>query len=313
MKLFYHSGYKNFGDVMNPWFWDHFFPNLGSIGGDDLIFSGIGSVLNDRLPVGRQNIVFGSGAGYGDAPSDRNWKFYAVRGPETAKVFGLTDIALGDPAMLLPHIFPVSVDQASEVVFVPHRESASLGGWEGPCKTLGIGYIDPRSNLQDVIRRIASARLVISESLHGCIVADAYRVPWIPVTMFHSHPFKWRDWLGALDLEYTPTLIDQQTVQKFDSPGLKRLWRLQAKLERKGLRKDVIGRLCEVGNALALAAMRSTCLERKQTFDGRVQDLDRVMKEVSPKLSSDEALSRRQRLLLDQVDRFRSEWGIAST
>lgn len=44
--------------------------------------------------------------------------------------------------------------------------------------------------------------------MHGAIVADALRVPWIPVAFGDTVlPFKWRDWLSTLDLPYEPALI----------------------------------------------------------------------------------------------------------
>jgi succinoglycan biosynthesis protein ExoV len=52
-----------------------------------------------------------------------------------------------------------------------------------------------------VIRRIAAAPLVIAESMHAAIIADAFRVPWIPVRFSpHFHAEKWLDWAASLDM-----------------------------------------------------------------------------------------------------------------
>lgn len=42
---------------------------------------------------------------------------------------------------------------------------------------------------------------IICEAMHDAIVADAYRIPWIPVSSFQSfNDFKWKDWAGTLSI-----------------------------------------------------------------------------------------------------------------
>jgi succinoglycan biosynthesis protein ExoV len=44
--------------------------------------------------------------------------------------------------------------------------------------------------------------------MHGAIVADAVRVPWVPVRLYEQVlDFKWRDWCQAVALDYAPTII----------------------------------------------------------------------------------------------------------
>lgn len=308
MRLFYYAGYKNFGDAMNPWFWEHFLPNLKSTGDDSIIFSGIGSVLNDRLPIGSQNIVFGSGAGYGDAPSPRNWKFYAVRGPRTAGAFGLTDIAFGDPAILLPRMLPVEKDSNPATIFVPHRESGALGGWKAPCAAAGIKYVDPQTDFVEVVRSIGRAKLVITESLHGAIVADAYRVPWIPVVVFHSHPFKWHDWTESLLTTYTPTFIDQETVKAFRSPALRVAWRAHWILAGRAARGGKGSGAARHATKAVATALGAGYLDRRPVFDRRVRDLEKVMASGVPNLSPEGRLGVLQEGLLRQIEVFKREW-----
>jgi succinoglycan biosynthesis protein ExoV len=59
-----------------------------------------------------------------------------------------------------------------------------------------------------VLRVLSEARLVVTEAMHGAIVADTLRIPWIPVVCSPEiATFKWRDWTASLDLPYRPIKI----------------------------------------------------------------------------------------------------------
>ncbi|MCK7493605.1 MAG: polysaccharide pyruvyl transferase family protein [Comamonadaceae bacterium] len=52
-----------------------------------------------------------------------------------------------------------------------------------------------------MIEAIRSCDLLLTETMHGAIVADLYRVPWVAVTCTDIvHSLKWRDWLSSLRL-----------------------------------------------------------------------------------------------------------------
>ncbi len=59
-----------------------------------------------------------------------------------------------------------------------------------------------------MVRRIAAADKVIAESMHAAIIADAFRVPWIPVALSREvSPFKWVDWASSLNISYSPVCL----------------------------------------------------------------------------------------------------------
>jgi len=226
MKLFYcHIPDGNFGDELNTYLWPRLLPD--AFGGtvqfrpkstpyvelDDpaeTLFVGIGTLIGDFVPATAVKHVFGSGYGYGKAPTmDGNWNIHCVRGPLTADALGLApDKAIADPAILVRLLQSKPFAKVHSCSFIPHWEMALSGDWERVCGFLGINYIDPRWPPAKVIRHIAQTRTLITEALHGAIVADALRVPWIPVSSYHMIlPFKWQDWCRSVGLDYRPTSV----------------------------------------------------------------------------------------------------------
>jgi succinoglycan biosynthesis protein ExoV len=94
------------------------------------------------------------------------------------------------------------------------------------CALAGLEYLDPHDDVQHLLERIARSRLVLAEAMHAAIVADALRIPWIPIKVHdHIDAFKWRDWCASMELEYQPAEI---LPLLSGSPALHR--RLQSKL-----------------------------------------------------------------------------------
>ena len=59
-----------------------------------------------------------------------------------------------------------------------------------------------------MVRRIAAADKVIAESMHAAIIADAFRVPWVPVALSREvSPFKWVDWTSSVNVSYSPVCL----------------------------------------------------------------------------------------------------------
>lgn len=205
----------SFGAALNTWMWRELHPALFDSADDGIRFIGIGAMLDQRLPAGGTNVVLGSGLGHalrpdmGSAPA--NWRIYGVRGPLTARWLNLpVATVLTDPAILLAgHArWQQPAPARRRVVFVPQSRSVPFGQWQAACALAGIEFVDPRTDPLAVIEQIAGASLVISESMHAAVVADALRVPWIPVVLSREvAPFHWADWAATLGVEYRPLLL----------------------------------------------------------------------------------------------------------
>jgi succinoglycan biosynthesis protein ExoV len=205
MKMYYYRDkVPNFGDELNTWLLPKVLPNFFDED-ENTLFLGIGSILFNTFPRKSRKIVFGSGyGGYTDKPElDDMWKIYCVRGPRTAAAFNLPkEKVAGDSAILIARHFKRSSAKRSGFAFMPHYKSLERGNWALACEMAGIRFIDPRKPVEQVLAEIDRSEAVITEAMHGAIVSDAIRVPWIPVYPFDRvHHMKWLDWADALDLK----------------------------------------------------------------------------------------------------------------
>ncbi len=240
MELVYHKDpHGNFGDDLNELLWPEILsPKV--LEADDLILVGIGSVLNEKrlkpfYGCGKRVVILGAGAGYCAVPRkiDRLY-IKAVRGPLTAAAIGLPETAITDGAALLavaPELRPER-QELDEILFIPHHASLRPGRWDLASKAAGMQFGDPRSPVPKILNQIARAKLVVTEAMHGAILADTLRVPWIPViTSPIINAFKWRDWTMSLGLDYRPILLGASTrSERF------RYERIARELKADGLR-----------------------------------------------------------------------------
>ncbi len=314
MRLYYwESPTGNFGDDLNPWLWEQLIPELSELGDDTVVFSGVGSSLHELLPKGSVNVLLGPGAGYDSIPK-RNYQIYALRGKLTARAMKApAEIPLGDPAVLISRLYQpkIAASDRLPVVFVPHWTTMELGGWEEPCRRSGCVLVDPRSEYFSVFDQIASARLVIAESMHAAIIADSFRIPWIPVVCTHRMDFKWRDWLSPFHLEYVPHMLDAPGLQRlaFTSHDQSREVGGELLLKRPGFIESLRRRVRWQFSSLMLQRFR--CF-RERVLDARTLSLNSLVRTHTGVLSDLVLLNQCQDLLLAACDRLRADWSRSS-
>jgi succinoglycan biosynthesis protein ExoV len=226
----------NFGDDLNDLVMRHVFgegvtrPFFQSDVPDDLsaettLVLCIGTILNRRVPLAPHKVVIGAGAGYGPLPDvDGRWTFQFVRGPLTAAALRLPEYkSISDPALILDEVLPLPRAPVHRFGYMPHHGTANPL-WHRLIDDLGILYIDPRRPIAEVVGALGAVEILITEAMHGAIVAEVMRVPWIPVSSARKiNSFKWTDWCASLALTYEPSRL-------FGLWGGGRGWRTHAKM-----------------------------------------------------------------------------------
>lgn len=222
MKLTYFQGNPpNFGDELNAWMWNALLPPGFLDQDDSVLFLGIGSIIQDIYPKAALKIVVGSGfaGAYSRLPdmADGTWDLRFVRGPETCRLLGLDPaLAITDAAVLLRAVDLPPPASGIGTAFMPHYESVERGDWARVCDMAGVHFIDPTRPSREVLAEVRGAEMIITEAMHGAIVADAMRTPWIGVqTMRYVHRGKWFDWAASLEIDYRAAHLRPSNGREF--------------------------------------------------------------------------------------------------
>jgi succinoglycan biosynthesis protein ExoV len=156
------------------------------------------------------------------------------------------------------HFVPAThVGRRFSFSFMPHYRNASET-WRRACERIGFGYIDPRSPLQDVLNAVQATEVLLAEAMHGAIIADTLRVPWIPIRSRDKIlRLKWEDWCASMELGYEP----KRTVELREGTALTDRMRTAAK--------------SVVATAQLLACARRTpCLSKDEVFTRKRSQYD---------------------------------------
>lgn len=212
----YRASAGNVGDDFSEWLFARCLGAGLQPEGTDLLY-GVGSILDTRFDKAfagettRTRRVFGSDARSAQSLPDMTagaWKIYCVRGPLTAAALDLSpDRGVADPAILAPRLLPAQVDPAGPIGVVPYF-TASEAVWAQVVTRLGWQMISPRQPVETFIAALTRCSRVFCESMHGAIFADAYRIPWRPLSGTGAqaegatHAFKWTDWTASMGIGF---------------------------------------------------------------------------------------------------------------
>lgn len=168
------------------------------------------------------SIIWGSGVVYPDdkIPA-KPIKVLAVRGPLTRQYLLDNGVECpeiyGDPALLLPRIYkPHTIEKKYKFGIIPHfrdkkNELISHLTQEDLSKELLVIDVQNVKDWRFFIDQILKCEYIISSSLHGIIVADAYKVPniWAEFKNGERKRFAFEDYLLSVSRNNSsPVVID---------------------------------------------------------------------------------------------------------
>lgn len=180
----------NFGDILTPLMLGLYHVNYGWSELHEAQAICIGSIVRFARPG---MLVLGSGAMWRKDMIEPRADYRWVRGPLTGEMVrragGTCPDFYGDPAMLLPRLFPRDVEPVHELGVFPHYVDLEQ------CRYPVV--INPLEAPAVVLRKLWSCKRIVSSSLHGIIAAHAYGIPvaWAKFsnkldgddTKFHDH------------------------------------------------------------------------------------------------------------------------------
>lgn len=212
-RIDWYSNTQNFGDILNPTL-------ITALTGKTPIqvtsktykkthHFVIGSILSRAT---KHTTVWGTGFISATSKCQENpAKICAVRGPLTREILLQQNISCpevyGDPALLLPLLFSPEIKKKYKLGIIPHyvdknHQVLSKIRTNPDIKVLDIQ--DP--NPYNFICHLLSCEKIISSSLHGIIVADAYGIPslWTEFSdKVTGEGFKFFDYFASVGREDT--------------------------------------------------------------------------------------------------------------
>lgn len=217
MGLYWIRSY-NFGDILNPVLYR-------CITGREPVFSdtspktlAIGSVLNCLGPGDK---IWGTGgiSTGSKVPYYPNTEILAVRGPLTEYLIeqaGYTPSGIyGDPSLLLPRFIKPSQSRTGLVAFLPHYIDSD-GPFDLPGGVMLLSVATPPLEL---IEQITSCEAMITSSLHGLCVAEAYGIPAVWVELSNNvagSGFKFHDYYAGTGRVGTLEPLDWRETRLWD-------------------------------------------------------------------------------------------------
>ena len=169
--------FRNVGDIAPPYILKHLFgKDFQSCDKDDKSkLLSVGSVIEFLQD---NDIVWGAGLIQPMAIEKRdNVTFISVRGTITRAA--LQDVGYnvpecyGDPCFMLPDIYFPDVEKQYDIGIVPHYVDEDMIREQNPDAFI----ISPMNTVEGFIDNILKCRAIISSSLHGIVISEAYGIP----------------------------------------------------------------------------------------------------------------------------------------
>lgn len=226
-KAYYFQSVANFGDAMNK-------ELISFLTNDKVKFISSTEFFNIKniLVIGsviqisnKNSIVWGSGLHFNSSKFFYHppKKVLAVRGPKTRQrliELGVTcPEVYGDPALLLPGVFNPKIKKEFLIGIIPHYLNQNDKSLHKYRYNKSIKIIDVKQEPLEVVKAILSCKVIVSSSLHGLIISDAYNIPNIwtefgsPIGKDH---FKFHDYFLSINRK----IVEPVNFQELDIDNL---------------------------------------------------------------------------------------------
>lgn len=220
--LYYSDFSKNWGDYINPFLVQKVtgkpvvsYKRIYNIKNRKKLF-GVGSILHH--PGLQDSIIWGSGFIYPPkkmhgVPSE----ILALRGKKSAEIFNSLGVShnnvFGDPALLFPKFYNPDQEVKYKIGIIPHY--SELADFENSAQLREIEDVQiispmvPNNEVYKIIKQIKECEIIISSSLHGLILADAYQKPSLRFNYSNKlvgGDFKFEDYYSGVGLNFHETI-----------------------------------------------------------------------------------------------------------
>jgi pyruvyltransferase len=216
------KGSRNVGDTLTPIIVEYFTGRKVELVDRDKEgkLLAIGSIMT---AMKKKDVIWGTGVMRGSDKFEqaKHCKFLAVRGKLSERALGLNCGVYGDPALLLPIIYNPEITKKYDIGYIPHyidHVEFFLQNTVGKNEL----FIDVEGDWKTVIEQIKSCRKVVSSSLHGIVIAEAYGIPAIWTEYSNKvigGGFKFQDYLTGTGREISrghgefPPIKDLKAIQ----------------------------------------------------------------------------------------------------
>ena len=204
----------NFGDALNPYFF--FKQNIPFTFAHHTVGSKV-CMIGSILSIGSRDktVIWGSGFMYRSENIKSGTILRAVRGPKSlSKIeqsgYDISNVAIGDPALLLPRLYNPTVEKKYKLGIIPHIMDYDLYKEyldNNPNKFSNTLLIDPNvmcRGVEGFVDKVLQCEKIVASCLHGLICADTYGIPSLwsrPSSRLVGDDVKFDDYYSSIGID----------------------------------------------------------------------------------------------------------------
>jgi pyruvyltransferase len=205
VPLYWWKIQPNFGDRLAPILVRHFSGNEVAFSEQPEKLLSLGSILQF---AGNGDHLWGTGMRQ-PCPLPKLLHIHAVRGPKTRNFLLKTGFdcpeIYGDPAILMPLLYHPKIKIKQEIIVLPHYSDYRL---KMLAQQEGFPLLSVSESPLNIIDHILETQILVTSSLHGLILAEAYGVTAV---LLRDREQKWEPHFKFLDY-FLSTGREDQTL-----------------------------------------------------------------------------------------------------